>query len=97
MKNKYESYEKALNIIDLEQLSDRRNQLCKDFAQKAAKNGSIEFQLNIKSHTMNNRIQNIYEESHCNTRTEIIKISHTTNAEIVKHTRISFIQYPCDW
>ena len=68
MKNKYESYEKALNIIDLEYLSDRRNQLCKDFAQKAAKNGSIEFQLNIKSHTMNNRIQNIYEESHCNTQ-----------------------------
>ena len=37
LKNKYESYEKALNIIDLECLSDKRIKLCKDFAQKAAK------------------------------------------------------------
>ena len=32
LKNKYEKYEKALSIIDLEYLSDRRTKLCKDFA-----------------------------------------------------------------
>ena len=68
LKNKYESYEKALILLDLEDLSDRRNKLCKDFAQKAARNGSIEFALNNKSHTMNTRNQNIYKESHCNTQ-----------------------------
>ena len=67
LKNKYENYEKALNIIDLEYLSDRRTKLCKDFAQKAAKNGSIEFPLNIKSHTMNTRNQKRFKETHCNT------------------------------
>ena len=67
LKNKYESYEKALVTLDLQNLSERRQMLCKDFALKAAKNYSIDFPMNTKSHAMNTRNQNIYKESHCNT------------------------------
>ena len=67
LKNKYESYEKSLEVLDLQDLSDRRQNLCKDFATKAARNQSLGFSRHTKSHPMNTRNQSIYEVSHCNT------------------------------
>ena len=67
LRNKYESYKKSLEILDLEDLGERRMKLCKDFAKKSCKNGSIDFPLESKSHLMKTRNQNIYKLSHCNT------------------------------
>ena len=67
LNNKYEFYDKALVSLDLEQLSERRQKLCKDFAVKADRNKIIDFPKNSKSHPMNTRILNRYEVSHCNT------------------------------
>ena len=67
LKNRYESYQKSLDILDLQDLSERRQYLCKEFAQKAVKNGSIEFPLNHKVHNMDTRNTHKYNISHCNT------------------------------
>ena len=48
LKNKYESYEKAIVILDLQDLSERIQKLCNDFALKAAINESLDFLLNTK-------------------------------------------------
>ena len=64
LKNKYESYEKSLEVLDLEDLGERRTKLCKDLTKKACNNGSIDFPLELKSHLMNTRNQNTYKISH---------------------------------
>ena len=38
LKDKYQDYQTALNILDLETLKDRREELCLKFAQKCLKN-----------------------------------------------------------
>ena len=38
LKGRYKSYEKALEVLDLEILSDRREKLCQTFAKKSIKN-----------------------------------------------------------
>ena len=55
--NKYESYQKALNILDLEPLEQRREYLWLRFAQKCTKNDQAKrmFPLNDKLHDMNMR------------------------------------------
>ena len=44
LKNNYQDYNKALTILDLETLSERRQKLCETFAKKCLTNGSIFFQ-----------------------------------------------------
>ena len=46
----------------------KKTNYTKVFHKKQQKNGSIGFLLNIKSHTINTRNQNNYQESHCNTQ-----------------------------
>ena len=42
-RGRYINYEKSLEILDLEQLNDRRERLCYTFAKKSIKNGIIDF------------------------------------------------------
>ena len=60
-------------MLALEDLSIRRDRLCKSFAIKAAKNRSPHFKLNNNSYTMKLRNPIKYEVTHCNT--ERLKMS----------------------
>ena len=79
LKNSYISYKQALLDLDLEDLSERRNQLCKVFAQKSATNQSLDFKLNNKLHFMQLRKPELFEVSHC--RTERYKKSAMPHME----------------
>ena len=54
---KYQSYKKALDVLDLETLDSRRKYLCLKFAQKYAANEKTKhmFSLNNKLHNMETR------------------------------------------
>ena len=67
LKNSYISYKKALVDLDLEDLSERRYNLCKVFAQKSANNQSLDFELNNKVHFMQLRKPETYKVTHCRT------------------------------
>ena len=53
----YENYQKALSLLKLETLEDRRKNLCLNFAKKCLKNARMKkmFPLNMKKHNMNTR------------------------------------------
>ena len=55
-----------MEILDLEDLSARRDKLCKSFAIKSSKTTNM-FKLSDNSYTMNLRNQSKYEVTHCNT------------------------------
>ena len=63
LKDKYQTYKKALAKIGLDKLSDRREKLCLIFAQKCKKNPKTShmFPEKKKLHTMNTRNQEKYE------------------------------------
>ena len=69
LQEKYHGYKNALNKLDLESLSERREQLCLKFAQKCVKNNKAKhmFPLNNKSHNMNTRNTDKYQVQHANT------------------------------
>ena len=64
------SYKKRLAKLDLETLSNRREFLCLNFAQKCVKNKKTEhmFPLNIKQHDMKTRHEDKYKVSFANTK-----------------------------
>ena len=72
-KNKFESYHKSLEILDLEDLNQRRINLCKFFAKKSEKNSSIQFEPSESCLTMETRRNNKYKVTFC--RTERLKKS----------------------
>ena len=53
----YKSYDQALNILEMENLSDRREFLCLQFAKKCLKNDKMKkyFPTNNKTHLMKTR------------------------------------------
>ena len=69
LQEKYNGYKNALNKLDLESLSERREQLCLNFAQKCVKNNKTKnmFHLNNKYHNMNTRNTDKYQVQHANT------------------------------
>ena len=69
LKEKYLSYENALEVLDLETLSDRRENLCEKFAKKCLKNGNMSkyFQKNEKKHLMETRHPNRFKVSMAHT------------------------------
>ena len=73
LKNRYNSYEKALESLDLEDLNERRDKLCKLFARKAAKSSNPHFKLIENPYTMKLRNPKTYQVTHCNT--ERLKMS----------------------
>ena len=61
------TYEKALELQDLEHLSQRRDKLCKSFAIKNAKSSSSNFKVNDNLIQMKLRNTDKYIVTHCNT------------------------------
>ena len=66
---KYESYRKALFMLNLETLEERREYLCLKFAQKCTKNEKTQqmFPLNEKMHHMKTRNKEKYLVQFANT------------------------------
>ena len=54
LKGEYIDYDNALDLCSLQNLGDRRNQLCYNFAKKCTKNPQTSdmFPLNLKSHNI---------------------------------------------
>ena len=67
LRGRFTSYEKALEILDLEKLSDRRDKLCNTFAKKSIKNGIIDFKEIDNLKYMTTRNTDKYEVTFCNT------------------------------
>ena len=69
MQEEYISYENALNKIDLENLVDRRESLCLQFANKCLKNDKMKnlFRESNKVHQMKTRFEEFYEIDHAKT------------------------------
>ena len=67
LKNKYQSYEKSLDILNLDTLKDRRDSLCLAFAKSSDKNNTIKFEVSNKHHNMTTRNTPKYKVTHCNT------------------------------
>ena len=68
MKNNNIEYEKSLEILNLESLSDRRQILFKSFAHKSAKNETIYFETHNNTHIMQRRQAEEIQVTHCNTQ-----------------------------
>ena len=66
LQDKYETYQNAMNILDMEKLSDRREELCLSFALKCLKNPKTAnmFPENKKTHQMETRDPEKYEVQH---------------------------------
>ena len=73
--DQYKSYDQALNLLELENLSDRRESLCLEFAKKCLKNDKMKkyFPRNNKTHIMKTR--NTEEFQIDNAHTERLKDS----------------------
>ena len=67
--SRYESYTKALNILNLEPLEERREYLCLKFAQKCTLNDKTKkmFTTNEKTHNMEMRNSEKFQVLHANT------------------------------
>ena len=82
---KYESYQKTLNILDLEPLDQRRDFLCHKFTQKCMKNENTKhmFPLNDKEHNMALGKTEKFKVMHANTdrlkKSPIIYMQHLLN------------------
>ena len=69
LKDNYMSYENALKVLDLETLSDRRENLCLSFARKCLKNERMSqyFEKNEKEHQMKTRNEEKFKVSMAHT------------------------------
>ena len=85
LKDRFESYSKALVMLDMDKLSDRRDQLSLNFALKCAKNPKTTsmFPLNKKTHDMETRNPEKYEVHHAHNErlrnSAIIYMQHLLN------------------
>ena len=84
-KEKYKGYKNALSKLDLETLSDRREQLCLSFALKCVKHPKTQdmFPLNEKTYEIKTRHTEKYKVQHANTgrlkSSSIIYMQHLLN------------------
>ena len=69
LQDKFNGYKNALIVLELDTLSERRKQLCLNFAQKCLNNKKTKqmFPLNNKTHTMNTRNTDKFHVQHANT------------------------------
>ena len=87
---KYVGYKKSLLKLDMENLFDRRKELCLNFAQKCVKNPKTKhmFPENVKKHHMETRMPEKYEVQHANTerfrKSSIIYMQHLLNESELK-------------
>ena len=88
--NKYVGYKDALLKLDIEKLSDRREELCLKFAQKCIKNPKTKhmFPESAKNHTMKTRMEEKFKVEHANTerlrKSSIIYMQHLLNEKELK-------------
>ena len=93
LKDKYKTYENALNILELDTLKDRREKLCLAFAQKCLKNKKMKhlFPPNRKNHEMETRVYENFEVFHANTERfkngPIIYMQNLLNREVKQRIR----------
>ena len=69
LNEKYKTYRNALNIMELDSVSDRREQLCLEFAKKCVKHPNLKhmFPVNSKDHQMITRLNEKYTVNFANT------------------------------
>ena len=67
LKEYYENYEKALKILKLENLKDRRENLCLNFAKKCSRNIKVKFMFPLNKNKKSLRNQNKYSVKFANT------------------------------
>ena len=82
---RFKTYKNALDLLDLQTLDERREQLCLNFAKRAAKHPKLMhlFPLNLKSHQMNTRNVGKYKVQYAHTerlrRSTIIYMQNLLN------------------
>ena len=85
--NQYNGYKNALQKLDIENLSERREELCLNFAQKCIKNLKTKHK-NQKNHPMKTRLEEKFKVNHANTerlrRSSIIYMQHLLNDNELK-------------
>ena len=85
--NQYDEYEKSLLKLDIEKLSERRKQLCLNFAKKCVKNPKTKhmFPKNVKKHEMKTRNTAEFKVQHAHTdrfkKSSIIYMQHLLNED----------------
>ena len=69
LKNDYKNYQNALNILEIQTLKERREELCLSFARKCLNNTKMKhlFPPNKKTHELPQRNSNNFEVFHANT------------------------------
>ena len=89
--SKYNGYETSLTKLGIEKLSDRREQLCLNFAKKCIRNSKLThmFPQNKKAHQMETRMPEKFKVYHANTErfknSSIIYMQNLLNQdEIIK-------------
>ena len=88
--NKYIEYKDALLKLDKENLSERREELCLNFARKCIKNPKTKhmFPENVKIHTMITRMEEKFKVNHAYTerlrKSSIIYMQHLLNEKELK-------------
>ena len=91
LQDNYKSYRNALNLLDMETLVERRDQLCLNFALKCVQNKKTKsmFPLNQKDNQMNKRHSEKYKVQHANTarlqKFSIIYMQNMLNDHEEKH------------
>ena len=87
----YMSYENALKVLDLETLSDRRENLCLSFARKCLKNERMSqyFEKNEKEHQMKTRNEEKFKVSMAHTE-KMKKIANYLHAKAIEQILIVF-------
>ena len=95
LQDKYTGYKNALNKLNIQTLSERRQTLNLNFALKCVKNPKTQnmFPLNIKNHKMESRYTDKYKVQHANTerlkKSSIIYMQNLLNEHEEKSTNHS--------
>ena len=93
--DKFVSYKKSLEKLEIETLQDRREQLCLNFAKSCIKNPKFSdmFPENTKTHTMELRNPEVFQVIHANTerfrKSAIIYMQHLLNDDAEKKKKKS--------
>ena len=91
LKNRYDGYKKSLNKLDLDSLSERRENLCLNFAIKCTQNNKMNhmFPKNEKLHDIKTRETPKFTVQHANKdrlkKSAIIHMQNLLNKNEMKH------------
>ena len=89
--NKYIGYKDGLLKLDIENLSERKKELCLNFVRKCITNPKTKhiFPENVKNHPMKRRMEERFKVNHANTErlreSSIIYMQHLLNEKELKN------------